>query len=619
MARLAGEHWYRPAWWPYQDAGMPFEHTYMPLVPASTALCAKIAHCSPARALHIVMGIVLCLGPVTLFLLAWQLSQAPGFAFWAALAYSMTSPARALIREGDFALSRFWTSLRLYTTIVWDDLPHYTALCFLPLAILFLWRSFHERRPLHYLLAILFMALTVAASVFGAVGILLGVICILFALPREQLRSNLRLALALGGLAYLVICPFLPPSLIATIRSNQQNFPEDRWSISSLAALGAVVLGWILLRRLSLRWKDGYLRFFVLFAFTAAAIPLLDAYANLHFVPQPNRYYAEMEIGLALVAVFLIGRSMDRLPRNIRFALVFLIASIAAEQLANMLPFARLITRPVDITRKIECRVAQWADARMPGERVMVPGSIAQWFNVFSANPQLSGGSYATTPNWTQQDAMNSILRADSPERAAVAVLWLKAFGVQAVTGCGPHSPEFWKANNPKKFQNLLPVLWQEEDTTIFRVPQRSSSLAHVIPKRAVPQKGSARVLPLSELRKYVAALDDESLPLAEMCWDGFRRVRIRTTTRQDHVVSVQTGYHPGWHARANGRRAVVRRDGLGFLLIQPQCDGPCEIELDYDGGWEYKLCRLLSLVTVAALLAYAGASAWRQLCKIEP
>jgi len=30
MARLAGEHWFRPSWWPYQDGGVPFEHTYMP-------------------------------------------------------------------------------------------------------------------------------------------------------------------------------------------------------------------------------------------------------------------------------------------------------------------------------------------------------------------------------------------------------------------------------------------------------------------------------------------------------------------------------------------------------------------------------------------------------------
>src|SRR6478609_11103143 len=57
MARLAGEHWFRPAWWPYQDAGVPFEHTYMPLVPAATALLAKIARASTARAFYSVMGL----------------------------------------------------------------------------------------------------------------------------------------------------------------------------------------------------------------------------------------------------------------------------------------------------------------------------------------------------------------------------------------------------------------------------------------------------------------------------------------------------------------------------------------------------------------------------------
>src|ERR1044071_4151336 len=63
MARLAGEHWFRPSWWPYQDAGVPFEHTYMPLVPASSALLARIGHISAARAFYSVMGAVLCLGP----------------------------------------------------------------------------------------------------------------------------------------------------------------------------------------------------------------------------------------------------------------------------------------------------------------------------------------------------------------------------------------------------------------------------------------------------------------------------------------------------------------------------------------------------------------------------
>ena len=110
MARLAGEHWFQPAWWPFQDGGMPFEHTYMPLVPGSTALYAKLAHVSAARAFNTITGIVYCLGPLTLFLMAWGMTRAPGYSFWAVLAYSLTSPARALIRDPNFDLSLLWTS-----------------------------------------------------------------------------------------------------------------------------------------------------------------------------------------------------------------------------------------------------------------------------------------------------------------------------------------------------------------------------------------------------------------------------------------------------------------------------------------------------------------------------
>ena len=43
MANLAGEHWYKPAWWPYWYNGMPFEYTYAPLVPALTAAIARLS------------------------------------------------------------------------------------------------------------------------------------------------------------------------------------------------------------------------------------------------------------------------------------------------------------------------------------------------------------------------------------------------------------------------------------------------------------------------------------------------------------------------------------------------------------------------------------------------
>src|SRR5262249_40510833 len=204
----------------------------------------------------------------------------------------------------------------------------------------------------------------------------------------------------------------------------------------------------------------------------------------------------EMEFALALVVVFAARGWIDRLPRSVQAALALFALAIAGEQFYSHRQYAKEILKPADRAGSIEARVARWVDENLPGQRVMVPGSIAQWFNVFSSAPQLSGGSYSTTPNWNQQEAMSSVLAGRD---AGESILWLKAFGVQAVTVVGAKSQEFWKPYaDPKKFDGILPVLWQFEDTTIYRVPQRSASLAHVVPAGSLEDLGS-----------YVAALDE--------------------------------------------------------------------------------------------------------------
>ena len=371
--------------------------------------------------------------------------------------------------------------------------------------------------------------------------------------------------------------------------------------MDSLYAAAIVAAGFLLLW-LVLRWtSDRPLGFFVLFAWMSSAIPVLDAYRGWHFLPQAGRYQPEMEVGLAWAGVFLIRPLTRKLPRVVQAAMAVVLIYTASQQVIIHRRYAKTITRPVDITGFIEYRVAKWVDANLPGQRVMVPGSIAQWFSAFSDSPQLSGASYSTALNWNQQEAMVSILGGRGPRETAISLLWLKAFGIQAVTLCGRDSTEFWKPYaDPNKFEGLLPVLWKTDGVTIYRVPQRSASLAHVIPEASAARSPDG-------IEKYVSALNDPQLPLAEMKWEGHRRIRIRASASPAQVVSVQTAFHPGWRALANGRPAEIRRDGLGFLLVRPHCDGPCEIELDYDGGWEYRLCRWLSALTILGSLCWAG------------
>src|SRR6185369_6146840 len=109
----------------------------------------------------------------------------------------------------------------------------------------------------------------------------------------------------------------------------------------------------------------------------------------------------------------------------------------------------------------------------IPGARVMLPGSIAHWANAFTDTPQFSGSEGTVAYSQVQQSAMTAVYNGDTKP--------LKAYGAAAVAVSGSGSQEYWKPYAyPEKF-DALPVLWSEDGVTVYRVPQRSSSLAHVM------------------------------------------------------------------------------------------------------------------------------------------
>jgi hypothetical protein len=237
----------------------------------------------------------------------------------------------------------------------------------------------------------------------------------------------------------------------------------------------------------------------------------------------------------------------------------------------------------------------------------MLPGSIAQWANDFADLPQFSGSSWSQAYNQVQQRGLAAVYNGGDtpPQDARVSLDWLKAFGVGAVAVSGPNSHEYWKPfAHPAKFEGLLPVLWREDDVTIYRVPQRTASLAHVMSESTIVSRPPAGPRDTDAIEKYVAALDDPSLPPAEFQWAGPNSIQIRTTASPGQTISVQISYHPGWHAKVGSRAIELRRDGLGQMWLRPDCSSLCEIRLEYDGGWELRLCRYISFGALALLLA---------------
>jgi hypothetical protein len=211
--------------------------------------------------------------------------------------------------------------------------------------------------------------------------------------------------------------------------------------------------------------------------------------------------------------------------------------------------------------------------------------------------------------NLVRQHANDGV---QSMEDAARPLVWLKAYGVGAICVAGPKSPEFWKtAHYANKFEGVLPVLWREDDTTIFAIPRRSSSFAHVIPEGAIVADRPRSEGDLANVQRYVAALEDPALPEATFRWDGTNRFVVGVPAAPGQAISVQVSWHPGWHATVHGGKLPIAKDGLGLMWMKPQCAGPCEIRMEYDGGWQLRLLRWLSFAAIGGLVVVP---AWKRL-----
>ena len=600
MARLAGEHWYKPSWWPYWYIGMPFEFTYAPLVPGLTAAIAKSSGVSVAQAFQIVSGIVYCLGPVALFLMARQLTERPGWSFVAAAVYSLSSASELLLPDSNFKLSHVGDPRRLYLCFVWDEVPHQLGLALVCLAILFLARGLRYRRFGSFVWAGVFISLALLASAFGVTGLLLLGACLLVTWETGTWRRNFVAVFLCGFLAYLAMCPFLPPSLILAIRADAGLFPDTEWTRASLWTLAAVVSVGSLLWFVSRKWQPRYLQFFFLLAYLCVVIPTLDKMRGLHFVPQAGRYKVELELALVLLAVFGSAVAIDRLPKMAKLVLALLLLWPAYKQVVWHRHFSKDVMKPFDITTTIEYQVAKWLESNRPGWRVVAPGSIGQWLNAFSNVPQFAGGSYSTDPNLVHLVALSGVPAFSD---AVIPAIWYKAYGVDTVVVAGRDSPEFWQPHpHGHQFDGVFPVLWEERDTRIYAVPRPARTLAHAIPQDAVISRVPAEASDTAQIEKYVAAVEAAGAHPATFVWMDDSRARIHATLGASQVLSVQVTHHPGWKATAGGNAVRIAKDGLGQMILSVDRPGDYDIDLAYDGGWEGKLCRLVSATTCLAV-----------------
>lgn len=605
IARYISEHWGQFSWWPLWHCGMPYQDTYVPLLHLVVAVLASLGHISAARAYHAVVGVAYAFGPATLYLMASRLGAPPGSSFLAGLSYSLISPSAILIPNFAGDIGGIWYNRRLQVLTAYGEGPHISAITLIPLAILALESALTRRTGRAFALPAIVMTLIFLTNVPGSMALGLAVFCWICAQPRGRRARAWLYAAMSAALGYCLACYGVPPTAVATVLRTtgpmHSGFSavlhHQPWVVA--VVLGAAAgLGSLLSRtRLPV-----VLRFAILNSSLLAVMIFTANPQRFEMLPQIRRLHLEMEMGICLLLGAAVWALYRWLPNRLRPALAVMLVAITVVQYRHYKFQARGLIRNADLPAHSEYTTARWLDAHMNGARVYVTGSTSFWLNAFTDTPQLVGCCDQGESMRVLNDLVFGVNSNTTNLQTEMSTTWLQAMGVHALVVNGPGSTDPYKdIKVPARFASMLPVLHEEHGDTIYEIPG-PPSLAHIVHAgEAVPVSSLSQVS-FSNVQRYAGALIDDSRPGASFEWLRGGTARIRALLRTDDLVSVQVAWFPGWKAYIGTRSIPVSADGLGFLLLKPGCQGPCEISLLWKGRPDQTFAAAVSLLALAGI-----------------
>lgn len=579
ISRYMIANWRDLSWFPLWYGGIPFQNTYPPLLHATVALTSAVAGISPACAYHFMTALFYCLGPVALYALALRFTTSRWCGFWCAWTYSIFSPCLFLMPRIRADMGSLFGLRRFQALVPYGEGPHILSLVLLPVALVTLDKALSKRTPIWYVAAALGMAAVALTNWLGTLALAMAVFAYLLARSRTVADWKVWVqTFGLAALAYALTCSWIPPSTIRDIRYNAQSVGGSYPYLTLPVYVGLGFLIAMLLKFAMQRARfSASLQFSLLFLILIGAIPLSAEWFNAAIVPQPERYHLELDLALCLT----LGLSFWKLrfPYKPAFAAALLLLSIFVIRQDRRI--ARAMVKPINISGTIEYKTATWSESNVDGGRVMAAGPVSYWLNAFTDTPQFGGGFDQGIVNRTYASASYQILSAagGGSHAAEIAALWLRAYGVEAIAVHGPftHAEAFVES-------------FTRADDVVYWVPGRDASLAHVLPRDSAVHTQPVNGLDVVQTQTYVNALRP-----AKFRWTSRHSAQIQADVPPGYVISVQTTFHPGWHATANGQDCPLSSDGLGQIVAHPKCDRACKVELSYDGGMEMKIARVLS------------------------
>ncbi len=319
-------------------------------------------------------------------------------------------------------------------------------------------------------------------------------------------------------------------------------------------------------------------------------------------VPHAERLRLELGVAACPLMVYVATGFWARLNSRTVIVLTVALTGLTVYRLGALVQSSQICFQPIDVTETAQYRVSRWLDQHAGGRRVFAAGETGQWLNVFSDTPQITGCCEDWAPNQIYRTATWAIVTGQNAgdKELSNSLAWLRTFGAGYVAV----DSSYWK---PHKFDGVLPKVFQEKDITVYEVPADATSIAHVIAAKDAIQNIPESGIDLLTVRDYVQSVGSDAQPECPLRWLDSEHARMLSHVAEGQLVSVQVNYLPGWQATVNGKAAVVRADAIGMVLIDPQCSGPCVIDLKWAPARHPPLIEACVLVAMAIGIWWFG------------
>jgi hypothetical protein len=612
-ARFLADHWPHPNWQPNWYCGTRTDYIYPPALRYGTAVLAKyIPRVLPARAYHIYTAFFYCFGIAAIYLFVRWASGSRTAGGIAAIAVALISPTYLLV-HANRDNTPFLMPFRLAVLIQYGEGPHMTALAWIPLALLFSFRSISAWRPASLAAAGVCCAMVVSNNFYGATALAMLYPILVWSIYITHLDKWAWVrAAAIPILAYGLCAFWLVPSYLQITLYNMRFVSTEGNMWSRWVALG-VVIGFLLLSDYFARGRKQHAYLvFICGALAAFSVNTLgNRFLDFRIMGEPSRLYPELDLLFILAGVELLRRFWSApwrwtmLRRALAGVVVVLALSPAWRYVKNA---HHVFVRANNHEDRVEYQLQDWVAKNMPGSRAVTAGSVRFWYNAWNDLPQLGGGSEqgllnpkVVPPQWEMTMGTGS----DLP------VQWMKLLGVEAVIVNEKHSREHYHDFvAPERFRGVLPVLHDNgAGDIIYGVPRRYKALARVVDRTkfdalpVIPGNGQAE-----ELNAWLDVVENGPDSPTEMQWLGTDAFRVKARVGAGQSLWVPVSHDTNWRATSAGRRLPIQTDKMGFMIVDVP-PGDHDILFEFPTPFVSKLGRAVTLgfLAVSVGLVWLG------------